>query len=71
MEIKEWKLNEWTGISDIPFPMTNKEIKEAIKFLRDKNYPVPKDCLGDHCPGKRPACKIGICHVAVRLCGDF
>jgi hypothetical protein len=51
--------------------MTNEEIANAIKFLRDNGYPKPKDCFGEHCPGYRPACKLGICYVAVRLCGDF
>ena len=69
--IKEWRLKEWTGISEIDRPMSNKEIKEAIEYLRKNRYPVPKDCIGEHCPGKRPTCSLGVCHVAVKLCGDF
>ena len=54
-----WKVYEWTG--------TAKE----IKYLRDNNYPKPEDCLDKQCPGCRPACQLGICFVAINLCGDF
>ena len=70
-DLKEWYLREWTEISQIKEPMSDEEIKQAINFLRKNNYPIPKDCLGDYCPGKRPACSLGTCYVAVRLCGDF
>lgn len=36
-----------------------------------KGHPKPVDCLGVHCPGYRPSCKLNVCYVAVRLCGDF
>ena len=65
-----WKVSEWTGRSKITKPMTAEEIDNAIKYLKDNNYPKPEDCPAD-CPGLRPACKLGICFVAVRLCGDF
>ena len=71
-----WRIDVWTGRSDITEPMTEKEIENAIKYLRENNYPKPDDCPLDSedvkgCPGLRPACKLGICYVAVRLCGDF
>lgn len=69
--IKEWKIKEWTGWSDNLVPMTKEEIQEAIKYLREKHYPKPVDCPGEKCPGFRPACHLGVCYVAVRLCGDF
>ena len=69
--IKEWKINEWTGRSNIKKPMNEEEIKEAIEYLRKNNYHIPKYCLGEYCPGNRPACSLGVCYVAVRLCGDF
>ena len=71
-EIKSWKISEWTGISPNPLPMTKEEVASAIKYLRGNKYPKPEDCQNDHrCVGFRPACSLGICHVAVRLCGDF
>ncbi len=80
-----WRLDEWSGESDrrrgakslAPLPaMTKEEVAEAIKYLREKNYPVPEDCpekdkASMPCPGLRPACSLGVCHVATRLTGDF
>lgn len=67
-----WKVNEWTGRAPRELaPMTDQEIEEAIKYLRDNNYPKPDDCPREDCPSYRPACGPGICHVAVVLCGDF
>jgi len=71
MNRKSWQLKEWTGISPNPIPMTSEEIKEAITYLRANHYPKPTDCLKEQCPGYRPACELGICYVAIRLCGDF
>jgi len=70
-EIREWKLYDWTGISTNPIPMSDNEIKEAIKYLRDNHYPKPADCPMEKCAGYRPACQLGICYAAIRLCGDF
>lgn len=66
-----WKLNEWTGLSKNSAPMSSQEIKEATKYLRQNHCPKPDDCLDVECPGYRPACKLDVCHVATRLCGDF
>jgi hypothetical protein len=72
-----WKVYEWTGWaykdkeqSKLP-PMTTEETAKAVEYLRENNYPHPEDCPGEACPGYRCACGVGICHVAVRLCGDF
>lgn len=70
-EIKQWYLNEWTNISNIPVPMTDDEVTMAIDYLRKNGYPKPEDCLGNKCPGFRPACKLDVCYVAVRLCEDL
>ena len=69
-KVKGWRVDEWTGISEGE-PMTEEEIEESIEYLRKNNYPKPEDCPKEQCPGYRPACKMGICYVAVRLCGDF
>jgi len=68
-----WRLDEWCDhFAKVPTkPMTEEEIEAAIKFLRDFNYPVPEDCPGPACPEWRPACKLGICKIAVEMCGDF
>ena len=80
-----WRLDEWSGESDKrrrarglePLPaMTDEEIAAAVKYLREKNYPQPEDCplkdkTSSPCPGWRPACSMGVCHVATRLAGDF
>ncbi len=71
MEITEWRISEWTDLSKNPIPMTSEEIREAIQFLRKNYYPRPADCQMQKCPGYRPACHLGTCYVAIRLCGDF
>lgn len=76
-----WKVYEWTGWSmdgpdkekrneDLP-SMDPEETMAAIKYLREHHYPVPEDCPKEQCPSFRPACSLGICHVATVLCGDF
>jgi len=72
MSIESWKLKEWSNFYLSAKKMTDEEIEEAIKFLRNNNYPKPVDCPGKECPaGFRPACRLGICKVAVMLCGDW
>lgn len=68
-----WKVYEWTGLAESknPIPMTKEETESAVKYLRENNYPKPDDCPKTECPGYRPACELGICYVAIRLCGDF
>lgn len=68
---EKWRIDEWTGRSSNPIPMSGDEITQAVVWLRKNNYPVPEDCLGDSCPALRPTCNMGICYVAIRLCGDF
>jgi hypothetical protein len=70
-EMKEWKIKELTDRSNSLVPMSRKEIKEAIQYLRDNHYPKPSDCPDKKCTGYRPACHLDVCYVAVRLCGDF
>lgn len=74
VETKPWKLSDWNCVysasSKLP-PMTDEEIAAAVKFLRDHSYPRPGDCPEDKCPKFRPACKVGICRIAVGMCGDF
>ena len=70
-EITEWGIDEWTDLSDNPIPMTSEETQDAIQFLRANMYPKPVDCPMETCPGFRPACYLGTCYVAIRLCGDF
>lgn len=70
---KEWTLNEWNrvyGRKDLP-AMNHEEIQTGIDWLRDHSYPEPKDCPKDKCPKWRPACRVGVCRIAVGMCGDF
>lgn len=67
----EWKVSEWTGISENPVDMSFEEIQEATEYLRKNHYPKPADCPAEKCLGIRPACALGICYVAIRLCDDF
>ena len=73
----DWKVTECShyfacdkGMCDLP-PMSAKEIADIIMFLRAHNYPKPSDCPEADCPKHRPACALGICNVAIGLCGDF
>lgn len=69
-----WKLHEWNNYyaenQNLPV-MTNAEIKKAKKYLRENNYPKPEDCPSAECLEYRPSCKLGICKIAVKMCGDF
>lgn len=71
----KWRLDEWNDAYSEEalrnLPMTAKEIQEAKTFLRDNNYPKPEDCPWENCPKLRPTCKLGICVIAVGMCGDF
>jgi len=72
---KSWRLNEWNetfargNLKNTP--MSREEVRDGIRFLRSNNYPKPEDCPEESCPDFRPACKLGICHIAVGLCRDF
>ena len=76
IERVSWKLTEWNehfaqeSDQRLP-PMTKEEINFAIEWLRSKNYPKPEDCPWENCPNLRPTCKLGICQIAVGMCGDF
>ena len=71
-----WKLAEWNEDyckavrNELP-AMTAEEINAAIKYLQDNNYPKPTDCPEHECPVYRPACRLGVCRIAVGMCGDF
>ena len=71
----KWRLDEWNAhfAPDITeeIPMSKEEILKAITYLRSNNYPKPEDCPGKPCPDYRPACSLGICRIAVGMCGDF
>lgn len=75
MPLTKWRLDEWNAVyspdAGEDVPMTTEEIREAIKFLRNHNYPKPEDCPEEKCPKFRPACKLGVCNIAVGMCGDF
>lgn len=70
-----WRLDEWNNhfAKDALklTPMSQEEIQDATKFLRNKGYPKPEDCPGEECLDIRPACKAGVCRLAVGMCGDF
>lgn len=68
-----WKLSEWNNpyTKRIFRPMTNDDIDAAILYLRQNKYPRPEDCPMADCPWFRPVCSLGICKVAVEMCGDF
>jgi hypothetical protein len=68
-----WKLSDWNEMyGDHTLPqMSVEDIANAIMYLRNNNYPMPDDCPGDKCPKHRPSCKLGICNVAVGMCGDL
>ena len=70
-QITKWRIFEWTGVSLKKTRMTEDEIRKATNFLRRKNYPKPVDCPKENCTGYRPSCSLGVCYVAVKLCGDF
>ena len=55
----EWKLKDTTP-ENIPKDL-----------LRKNNYPIPIDCLKNKCPQQQPACQLGTCVIAVKICGDF
>ena len=69
-----WKLSKWNaafaGKGNL-VPMTDEEIVKAVKYLRSNYYPKPADCPEQECSCYRPACMLNICHIAVRMCGDF
>ena len=73
MNKKTWKLKDWNRIyGSLTLPlMTKKEIDDAIFFLRENHYPKPSDCPERECPKDRPACSLGICNIAIGMCGDF
>jgi hypothetical protein len=70
----KWRLDEWNEKFSrerrLP-PMTKEEIAGAIDYLRGHYYPKPEDCPVETCEKYRPACKLGICVIAVGMCGDF
>ena len=73
-EVKQWELKIWNdqySKGEVLPPMTAQEIADAIMYLRAKNYPKPSDCPERECPKYRPACRLGICNIAVGMCGDF
>ena len=51
--------------------LMGKEQETLITQLRENNYPIPQDCQKEKCQSYRPACQLGICKLAVVLCGDF
>ena len=73
---ESWKLSEWNEyfaqLAGVEGPvMTQEEIFASVDWLRKNNYPKPTDCSDQSCSDYRPACKLGICYVAVQMCGDF
>jgi hypothetical protein len=73
MAIESWKLSEWIeGFREAQLPsMTSKEIAEAIAYLRGHQYCAPTDCTKESCLEYRPACSLGICKIAICMCGDW
>jgi len=41
------------------------------EFLKLTGYPAPEDCPKEGCKEYRPACLVGVCKIAVCLCGDW
>jgi len=73
MAVKTWELAEWVDSPDnskLP-PMTEEGKIAGIKFLRDDDYPKPEDCPATLCKEYRPACKLGICKIAIVMPGDW
>lgn len=69
-----WRLDLWNVFyskDSVLNPMTKPEIEDAIIFLRVNNYPKPEDCPLELCVDYRLACKIGICSIALGMCGDL
>ena len=69
-----WTLENWCqsfSKNHTLSPITKKEIVDNIKLLQQNNYPIPSDCPKTKCPKHRLACNLGICKIAVCLCGDF
>ena len=73
--MNKWRLDEWSAHYSRDNPklirMSQEEIRKAITFLRENNYPKPEDCPWEDCSALRPACKVGICQIAIGMCGDF
>ena len=70
----EWRLSEWNckySTDKTAPPMSMAEIQSAIEWLRDNYYPKPADCPCSDCPKYRPYCKLGVCRIAIGMCGDF
>ncbi len=67
---KNQKLEKFAwSISEFTTPGLLEE--KTIEAFRMNNYPIPQDCPGDRCRDLRPACKLGICKIAILICGDF
>lgn len=73
--MNKWRLDEWNAHFAKNWkkdtPMTKEEVQNAIRFLRENDYPKPEDCPWKNCPNLRPTCKLSICQIAVGMCGDF
>jgi hypothetical protein len=68
-----WKLSELGNVyyKTTVRRMTDKEIDAVIIYLRRNKYPRPEDCPMAECSEFRPTCSVGICKIAVEMCGDF
>lgn len=74
--VTKWRLDKWNAhFSDNDkvenVPMSKEEIRKAACFLRENNYPKPEDCSFKKCQVFRSACRLGICRIAIGMCGDF
>ena len=69
-----WRLSEWNckySNDKSAIHMTQNEIQSGISWLRLNKYPKPVDCPGYECSKYRPVCDMGICRIAIGMCGDF
>ncbi len=69
-----WRLDNWSTYFASKVgntkPMTRDEQNAAVTYLKASKYERPEDCPMFQCPKYRPTCNMGVCVIAVKMCGD-
>jgi hypothetical protein len=65
-----WKIEQFKKWIEDDELSTEEQDKydSTLQEIEQAGYPKPDDCFGEMCLKWRPACKIGICRVAILLC---
>jgi len=75
-ERKAWKLEEWNehycrqSGKELAV-MSEEDIEAAVVWLRNNRYLKPEDCPEKNCDDYRLACTLGVCYIAIQMCGDI